>query len=484
MEDIKENQELHEQDGAGKAEDTGRYPDSAHGEPKTEKERLRGLRISSLNYIFIIFSLGLTLILMWITIILAQTYYSFTEITDSYNRIQNDAMMVQSASDDLTENVRLFVMTGERRYMNEYFREANETKRREKAIDDLRSMGSTEDVITLLENAVAESKQLMELEYAAMHFAAQGYGYDESSLPDEVRNYELPGSAEDMTDEEKIEKGQELVFGIDYRSSKARIAGFRTEFLEQAMIHVDNLRENDRSKMDRMLILQRLGIGAVTLMCLILFIAISQMIVHPLRNAVKSIAGGKRIDPLQGTYEIKYMSMTYNGTYEVNKDVQDRLHLEAERDELTGTMNRRGYHLVTKQLSEKSCPMALLVMDIDRFKSINDTYGHITGDRMLKKVAGLLIETFRSSDYTARIGGDEFVVIMTEITPRNRETIQDKILKINEELLHPKSDEDPVMSLSVGCAFSTSGYSNHLFSQADDRMYEVKSSGGADIRFV
>ncbi len=451
---------------------------------KQDDEKAGGLRISSLNYIFIIFSLVLTLILLWITIVLSGVYSSFADTTDKYNRIQNDALLVQSASDDLTENVRLFVMTGERRYMNEYFREANETKRREQAIDDLRTMEDMGDIIHLLENAVAESKLLMELEYEAMHYASLGYGYDESELPDEVRNYKLPDSAASMTAEEMIKESQDLVFGIDYRSSKARISGFREDFLAHAIEHMNAERDAGMAEMDRMLVLQRLGIIGITIMCLVLFVAISNMIVHPLRNAVGSIAAGKRINPIRGTYEIKYMSMTYNETYEVNKDVQDRLHKEAERDELTGIMNRRGYHLVVDKLAESDRPVAVLVMDIDRFKSINDTYGHITGDRMLKKVASLLIETFRSSDYAARIGGDEFVVIMTDITVKNRGTIRDKIHVINDTLLHPEFEEDPVMSLSVGCAFSPSGYNSHLFSQADAKMYDVKGEGGASIQFV
>ncbi len=447
-------------------------------------ERAGGLRISALNYIFIVFSLVLTLILLWITIVLSEVYSTFAYTMDCYNRIQNDARMVQSASDDLTENVRLFVMTGERRYMNEYFREANETKRREKAIEDIRTVEGMEESIQSLENAVAESKKLMEMEYEAMHYASLGYGYDEDSLPDEVRDYKLPDTAASMTDDEMVEKSQDLVFGIDYRSSKARISGFREDFLEQAIEYMDNEKETGRNEMDRMLILQRFGIIGIIIVCLVLFIAISKMIVHPLRNAVGSIASGKRIQPLQGTYEIKYMSMTYNETYQTNKDVQDRLHKEAERDELTGIMNRRGYHLVTDKLEESGCPVAVLVMDIDRFKSINDTYGHITGDRMLKKVARLLTDTFRSSDYTARIGGDEFVVIMTDISKKNRSTIVNKIHLINDQLLHPESERDPAVSLSVGCAFSQSGYSSHLFSQADAEMYVVKGNGGADIQFV
>ncbi len=460
------------------------YTDSEKQEESEKGAKVRGLRISTLNFIFIVISVILTFVLLWITIRLGSVYSSFTAITDQYNRIQNDAMMVQAASDDLTEDVRLFVMTGERRYMNEYFEEANETKRRERAIEDLQSMGYSEDITALLKNAVSESKHLMELEYEAMHYAGLGYGYDEDSLPDEVRNYKISDAAKTMTDTELVDLGQELVFGIDYRSAKARISGYRQEFLKRAIEQVNSQREQDREKMDRMLILQRLGIIGITLMCLVLFITISRLIVHPLRNAVGSIATGKRIDPLRGTYEIKYVSSTYNDTYEINKNVQNQLHLEAERDELTGTMNRRGYHLVIERLSEGERQMAILVMDIDRFKAVNDTYGHITGDKMLQKVAGLLIETFRSSDYTARIGGDEFVVLMTDITPRNRETIRKKISRINEQLLHPENKEDPVLSLSVGCAFSSYGYSSHLFSQADNKMYEVKSSGGADIRFA
>ena len=98
-------------------------------------------------------------------------------------------------------------------------------------------------------------------------------------------------------------------------------------------------------------------------------------------------------------------------------------------------------------------PFALIILDVDSFKQINDTYGHAAGDAALKRVAGLLMRTFRSIDYVCRLGGDEFAIIMVEMTSGLKYTIQEKIQSINETLKTADGDI-PATSLSVGVAFS------------------------------
>lgn len=123
-------------------------------------------------------------------------------------------------------------------------------------------------------------------------------------------------------------------------------------------------------------------------------------------------------------------------------------------------------------------------MDLDDFKQVNDNYGHSIGDEALKKAARLLQETFRGTDVTARIGGDEFTVIMTDISGENRAVIEDKINRINRVLQTSGLDGCPPLSMSVGCAFSESGYDDYLFTQADSRLYEAKDAGGGRVRFA
>lgn len=96
---------------------------------------------------------------------------------------------------------------------------------------------------------------------------------------------------------------------------------------------------------------------------------------------------------------------------------------------------------------------------------------------ILKKVSGLLKSAFRSIDYVCRIGGDEFAIIMVEMTSDLQYTIKDKINYINEELA--KTEEDiPAVSLSVGVAFSDRpNPGESIFKDADKALYEVKEHG-------
>ena len=150
---------------------------------------------------------------------------------------------------------------------------------------------------------------------------------------------------------------------------------------------------------------------------------------------------------------------------------------QADHDALTDTLNRGSFEKILHIYEEGEMSFALILIDVDIFKSVNDTYGHATGDAILKKVANLLKTTFRSIDFVCRIGGDEFSVIMVEMTSDLKYTIQDKIDAINEEL--SKEEEGiPDVSLSVGVAFSDrENKGESIFKDADKALYYVKEHG-------
>ena len=160
---------------------------------------------------------------------------------------------------------------------------------------------------------------------------------------------------------------------------------------------------------------------------------------------------------------------------------QHSLTSKAETDELTGLINRAGYDRLLEELDLSST--LLLLVDTDKFKGINDRFGHETGDRVLQKIANSLLANFRQEDYVCRIGGDEFAVLMQNVGTLEDERICDKIRFINRELAASAADELPTVSVSVGAARGT-GAENWtvLFKQADSALYQVKKAGGRGCR--
>lgn len=155
----------------------------------------------------------------------------------------------------------------------------------------------------------------------------------------------------------------------------------------------------------------------------------------------------------------------------------------ATHDVLTGLPNRR---LMLEHLNQaiQRCVrhkkgMALLFLDLNGFKPINDKYGHEAGDEVLKQVARRLSATMRASDMVARLGGDEFVVMVEDIT--DKEDICDIVRKVDAEIEHPillKEQGEVAVSTSIGVAiYPRDGEDMEtLLSNADTAMYEAKRS--------
>ena len=161
-----------------------------------------------------------------------------------------------------------------------------------------------------------------------------------------------------------------------------------------------------------------------------------------------------------------------------NTDEQQTLQQEifrATHDVLTGLYNRAGYDVL---ISETDLNTACMIMiDVDHFKEVNDTFGHETGDRVLVKTAGILQHCFRSQDHICRIGGDEFIVILTGAGQEQRDMIASRLFRINENL-EKKDDDLPTLSISAGIAFGNKELdAKQLFENADKAVYEAKNQG-------
>ena len=162
--------------------------------------------------------------------------------------------------------------------------------------------------------------------------------------------------------------------------------------------------------------------------------------------------------------------------YQTNTLIQENSTLlnVAHKDALTGVYNRAGYDSIVEGHTEWT-DVGFLIMDIDKFKLINDNYGHDIGDQMLRRVASILQTTFREEDYIIRFGGDEFVVLIPGFGPEVAEIVQKKIESINV-LLENLIGALPKSSVSAGVAFSSEGVTKELYTKADKALYEIKST--------
>lgn len=170
-----------------------------------------------------------------------------------------------------------------------------------------------------------------------------------------------------------------------------------------------------------------------------------------------------------------------------NLDVVKKRLVEANhsmrRDHLTSAYNRKSFdeQLVqyTKLVQHSNKPVSLIILDIDHFKKINDTYGHDTGDFIIKECVRLLQETFhRETDFVARIGGEEFAVILPDHTINDAELIANETLKrIRKEVfVMDKSEIRFTVSMGIAQMHEDEDVSNWI-KRADMALYKSKNSG-------
>jgi len=149
-------------------------------------------------------------------------------------------------------------------------------------------------------------------------------------------------------------------------------------------------------------------------------------------------------------------------------------------DELTGLMNRRGFMMLAEHqrslADRKGNSLSLVFIDIDRFKLINDQFGHEEGDRALRELTRLLIHTFRRSDLVARLGGDEFIVLMADINSENLRIVLDRVRK-NIAAFNQDSHFSWRLAISLGVVVYDPAHPTTLealMASADQAMYREK----------
>lgn len=169
-------------------------------------------------------------------------------------------------------------------------------------------------------------------------------------------------------------------------------------------------------------------------------------------------------------------------------DLQDRLIRLSNTDVLTGLGNRRRFFDAAKSEMYRSqrynIPLCLIVIDLDNFKLINDTYGHDAGDEMLRGFSQLILDRLRESDIACRIGGDEFAILLPHTELVNAVKVADSLrMSVEQKNFHPETwDGDPQtwqITLSVGVAeLSEVDLSvDDFYKRSDGYLYRAKNHG-------
>ncbi len=152
-----------------------------------------------------------------------------------------------------------------------------------------------------------------------------------------------------------------------------------------------------------------------------------------------------------------------------------------DHDFLTGLYNRRCFERELSREVERATrygtPGAVLVIDLDHFKEINDSFGHQTGDDLLKGVAGLLKQRVRKADVLARLGGDEFALLLPQTSAADAEIVADEIVKTLSRRMAASAGRLVEITASVGVAISDGLTDTELLVYADLAMYEAKEAG-------
>jgi len=189
------------------------------------------------------------------------------------------------------------------------------------------------------------------------------------------------------------------------------------------------------------------------------------------------------------TIEMLYLVEAKSAAMEASRQLNLRLQgakiaaeEQAYTDTLTGLKNRRAMDHILERLISAGRNFSVMQVDLDFFKAVNDTMGHAAGDTVLQKVASIMVDCTRSTDTVARVGGDEFVLIIDGLIERSKlEEIAKRLIRKLEEPI-PFADQLCRISASIGTVLSSSvGQKDaaQLLNEADVALYAAKRAGRA-----
>lgn len=309
-----------------------------------------------------------------------------------------------------------------------------------------------------------------------MRLMVEAMGVDPAEWPQELLDTVLSEEEAALSKYEKVEAAQHLLRSKTYQEKRDSIAASITAYRDTMAAVTRDQQTKAAGRLSASL--WQLGVHSVLLVVSIFasWALVYLLIVKPIARGIGYVRRGELV-PVRGAVEVRELASVYNEIFEENQEKQRIIRREVERDALTERLNRRCFERTLGAYKQAGEPFALVLVDIDTFKTINDTMGHSVGDAVIKRVASALGGAFRGGDHICRIGGDEFAVIVSDITKTDADVICRKMAAINERLSVPE-DGVPTVSVSFGVAFANNKKAaERIFENADEALYRVKKNG-------
>ncbi len=457
---------------------------------KRNHSKVDGLKIRSINTGIIVATSILVLCLFAATIYISQKYNAMVGDTNAYIELQDMVDSVQDASDHMTDQVRLFVQTMDPEYVTQYFEEANVARRRDLVLEQIKNYNLDNAIEQHMEEAVRHSNELMEQEIYGMKLVVTAKGYDESTFPAEVQDMEL--SAEDLAKEsvDMIEKARMLMFDEAYQQKKALINEHLAYCIQGVFNSVGVRMINEREALSHSIYIERILLCILVLVNIFNFFASTMLVMKPLYAYLDSIKEQSALKA-SGAYEFKYLAQVYNDIYakkNASEAQETQLRQKAERDLMTGLYNRiSAEEQIRTMMAEEAQSGILVVLDMDDLKGINDTFGHKEGDKAILGIAEILKGHFSERDIIGRLGGDEFIIYLSEKEKEQAavsESLRSLLRKLSGISVGTEEDRHHI-HCSIGCAVQNASTSTfeELFAQADMALYHVKRRGKNNFAF-
>ena len=451
-------------------------------ESTTEDARsdIGGLRIRVMFAVILVLVILVTLLFIGGLKKTNETYAQLMDAADGYMVCEIAASDMKAGSNYLTSQIKEFVITHDIAFLDNYFVEAQDTQRRDRAVAILESYAGSQIAHSYLDESRDASNELMVDELYAAKLVLVATGMQANRGAEVLKAIELSADDSALSSQEKLQRAIDTVFGAAYQENVDEIENDVALCKSSLVEELKNEEETISKELDRLLVVQQALTWALLATFVFIVIITIATVLKPIQSFISKMGANEAL-PLTGARELRILSRAYNNLYEENIKHNDYLKRKAEHDHLTGLYNRAAFDGLLSAYKESD--IALLIIDIDYFKDVNDKYGHDMGDKILQKLGRILGSAFRSSDYACRMGGDEFAVIMTDTTSALKQVISNKVLAFKEKMLDD-TDGLPATTLSVGIAFSSDvGEGSEIYKLADEALYRVKEAGRNGYQF-
>jgi diguanylate cyclase (GGDEF)-like protein len=438
----------------------------------------KGIRISLVTIIMSAFVIIMCGIMLYSNILLSGQFNALVTSDQEYKQCQYKAKQMQESVNTLDNCLQQLVQSGNVTYIQNYVAEV-ESQRRENLVKDIDA--TTEE--KYLKKAADASIALKNTDYHIIKLVVKGKDITDSVVPEEINQMALSTQEQSMKSEQLIALARSILYSNDYQNKKTRINSDINEYLNRVLNRENAKLEANENDL-------KMGIVRQQAFCIVLivgmvFIAfmLYKLVITVLRHYVRQIISTKTLKP-EGVYELRYLADAYNEKFEKIEQKEQTLIRRADYDSLTNIYNRGAFEgLVNDKLKEiNDNTSAFVLLDVDNFKVINDTFGHEMGDKILSLISFTLQESFGENDILGRIGGDEFGVFIPSIPEEDLSYVKERVENINRQMSSPNASF-PAITFSVGISLNFQGDTfKDAYGRADDALFYVKSHGRCGCR--